>query len=157
MLLKWKNITCVSRWFLKYRLCIYACLAVCSTIKKHAVTAHTALYCKLTRDSREHSIRVLVKLHCDIYETLKRMSMLIWMTNWRTRLYTMSLCFRALPGKLPSLVSNRKTLSKLDRHELQKHIESSVFLKQVRCTGRLILLGQFSVILYPSSRIAIYR
>lgn len=50
----------------------------------------------------------------------------------------MSLCFRALPGKLSSFVSGRKPLSKLDRHQLQKHVESSAFLKQFLGTQRTL-------------------
>lgn len=45
----------------------------------------------------------------------------------------MSQCFRTLPGRLSSLVSGaggRKPSSKLDRNQLQKSVESSVFLKQ---------------------------
>ncbi|KAM0736957.1 Uncharacterized protein ACS0PU_000050 [Formica fusca] len=43
---------------------------------------------------------------------------------------TMSLCFRALPGRLSSLVGGRKPLSRLDRHRLREHVESSASLKQ---------------------------
>ncbi|CAL1677183.1 unnamed protein product [Lasius platythorax] len=50
----------------------------------------------------------------------------------------MSLCFRALPGRLSSLVSGRKPLSKLDRHRLREHAESSAFLKQFLGTQRAL-------------------
>ncbi|KAL6260685.1 hypothetical protein P5V15_008208 [Pogonomyrmex californicus] len=50
----------------------------------------------------------------------------------------MSLCFRMLPGKLSSLVSGRKSSSKFDRHQLQKHVESSAFLKQFLGTQRAL-------------------
>lgn len=50
----------------------------------------------------------------------------------------MSLCFRVLPGKLPSLVSSRKPLSKLDRYEIRKHVELSAFLKQFLGTQRAL-------------------
>lgn len=51
----------------------------------------------------------------------------------------MSLCFRALPGRLSSLVSGRKSLSKLDRHRFrEQHVESSAFLKQFLGTQRAL-------------------
>lgn len=59
---------------------------------------------------------------------------LIWISCHHARSRNMSLCFRTLPGRLSSLVSggsSRKTLSKLDRNQLQKN-ESSAFLMQVR-------------------------
>lgn len=56
----------------------------------------------------------------------------------------MSQCFRTLPGRLSSLVSSgsgRKLLSKFDRLQLQKNVESSAFLKQVHRAKRSITLG----------------
>lgn len=53
----------------------------------------------------------------------------------------MSQCFRTLPGRLSSLVSGgsgRKPLSKLDRLQLQKNVESSAFLKQFLGTQRAL-------------------
>ncbi|XP_029175774.1 uncharacterized protein LOC114944157 [Nylanderia fulva] len=51
----------------------------------------------------------------------------------------MSMCFRALPGRLSSLVGGRKPLSKLDRHRLrERHVESSAFLKQFLGTQRAL-------------------
>ncbi|XP_029675218.1 uncharacterized protein LOC115242819 isoform X1 [Formica exsecta] len=51
---------------------------------------------------------------------------------------TMSLCFRALPGRLSSLVCGRKPLSRLDRHRLREHVESSASLKQFLSTQRAL-------------------
>ncbi|XP_011253474.1 uncharacterized protein LOC105249594 isoform X2 [Camponotus floridanus] len=49
-------------------------------------------------------------------------------------------CFRSLPGRLSSLVNGRKPSSRLDRHRLREHVESSVFLKQFLGTQRALSL-----------------
>ncbi|XP_050460085.1 uncharacterized protein LOC126855982 isoform X1 [Cataglyphis hispanica] len=50
----------------------------------------------------------------------------------------MSLCFRALPGRLSLLVGGRKPLSRIDRHRLREYVESSASLKQFLDTQRAL-------------------